>query len=76
MGQGYPPKDASRKIENTLQVKQLNKQSKISMLELLPQIDKDILYPVLNYKPVYDFIILNGQNIPLINLLKELKNEQ
>ena len=75
MGKGYSPQDASRKIKNTLQVKQLNKQSKISMLELLPQIDKNILYPVLDYEPVYNFIISNGKNISLIRLLKELKNE-
>lgn len=76
MGKGYPPKDANRKIRNTLQVKRLNKQSKISILELLPQIDKDILYPVLNYKPVYDYIVSNGQNLPLIEALKELRSSQ
>lgn len=75
MGQGYPPKDAKRKQLNTRQLKQLNKICKIPFEQGMSQISPDILKPVLNYAPVYDFIMRNGKNLSLIQMLKKVKNK-
>lgn len=74
MGQGYSAKDAERKRYNTKQVKRLNEICKVPFKQILTQISPDILYPILNYAPVYEFIMQNGRNFDLINLLQDLKS--
>lgn len=73
-GKGYPTSDANRKIKNTKEVQSINKLAKKSMLALLP-ISLDLLIPVLNYDPVFDFIMKNGEDHELVNALKEIKSE-
>ena len=75
MGQGYPPKDAKRKQLNTKQVKQLNKICKLSFEQVLAQIPSDLLDPILNYAPVYDFLMQNGQNPALNQMLDKAKHK-
>lgn len=73
-GTGYPPSSqASRKIKNTTEVKELNQLNKKSIISILPSVDPDLLIPILKYKPVYDFIIQNGTNHELVDLIQKLK---
>lgn len=44
------------------------------MISILPSVDPDLLIPVLKYEPVYDFIIQNGKDTELVNLIKKLKH--
>lgn len=74
-GKGYPTSDANRKIKNTKEVQSINKLAKKSMLALLPNLSPDLLIPVLNYDPVFDFIIKNGEDHELVNALKKIKFE-
>lgn len=30
------------------------------MIDIIPKIDPDLIFPVLNYEPIYNFIIKNG----------------
>lgn len=75
MGQGYPAQDAKRKLTNTKQVKTLNNICKKSFIHVLSEIPSEILVPVLNYSPVYDYILENGVNQDLITLIKSMKNK-
>ncbi|KAB1921225.1 RpiB/LacA/LacB family sugar-phosphate isomerase [Lactobacillus gasseri] len=72
-GTGYPPSQASRKMKNTTEVKELNQLNKKSIISILPSVDPDLLIPILKYKPVYDFIIQNGTNHELVDLIKKLR---
>lgn len=73
-GTGYPPSQASRKVKNTTEVKEFNQLNKKSMPSILPSVDSDLLVPVLKYEPVYNFIIQNGKDTELVNLIKKLKH--
>lgn len=70
---GYPPSQATRKVKNTKEVKNLNQITKKSMNAILPTIDPDLLIPVLKYELIYDFIIQNIQDYELVDLIKTFK---
>lgn len=72
-GQGYPTKDATRKLYDTSLVKSLNQINKKSFLNLLSKYDHELINPVLNYDPVYNFIVKHGKNAAIINEMKLLK---
>lgn len=44
------------------------------MTSILPSVDPDLLVPVLKYEPVYNFILQNGKDTELVNLIKKLKH--
>ncbi|WP_195589470.1 RpiB/LacA/LacB family sugar-phosphate isomerase [Lactobacillus gasseri] len=73
-GEGYPPSQESRKVKNTTEVKELDQLNKKSMTSILPSVDPDLLVPVLKYEPVYNFILQNGKDTELVNLIKKLKH--
>lgn len=60
-------------MKNTTEVKELNQLNKKSIISILPSVDPDLLIPILKYKPVYDFIIQNGTNHELVDLIKKLR---
>lgn len=74
-GQGYPPSQTKRKRRNTKEVKTLNTINKKSMIEILHQIDPNFVKQVLNYNPVYNFIIKNGTDQKLVSILRRMKND-
>ena len=37
------------------------------MIDIIPKIDPDLIFPVLNYEPIYNFIIKNGTDQKLIS---------
>lgn len=45
------------------------------MIEILHQIDPNFVKQVLNYNPVYDFIIKNGTDQKLVSILRRMKND-
>lgn len=72
-GKGYPASQATRKVKNTREVKELNQLNKKSMISVLHSIDPDLLIPVLKYQSVFDFIMENGKDRELVDLIKKLK---
>src|SRR5699024_12089736 len=74
-GQGYPPSQAKRKIRNAQEVKNLNVISNKSMIDIIPKIDPNLIFLVLNYEPIYNFIIKNGTDQKLISIIKRIKND-
>lgn len=45
------------------------------MLSFLPDLNPKLLIPVLNYDPVFDFIVKNGKDTDLIDTLRKIKVE-
>jgi len=72
-GQGYPKSEASRKLEDTKLLKQIRKDSQVSMLELLNTLEKPLLDKVLAKKDVVEYIIENGKDEGIKSFLKEIR---
>ena len=45
------------------------------MIDIIPKIDPDLIFPVINYEPIYNFIIKNGTDQKLISIIKRIKND-
>ena len=45
------------------------------MISFLPDLNPELLIPVLNYDPVFDFIVKNGTDHELIDTLRKNKSE-
>lgn len=65
-GIGYPLQDSERKKKDTQLLKRINKISKKSMTEILPQLDKEIVQSALSRKNVIDYILEYGSNVELV----------
>lgn len=74
-GQGYPAKDATRKLHDTSLIKSLNYINKKSFLSLLYKYNHELIDPVINYDPVYNFIMEYGKDTAIINEMKSLKSQ-
>lgn len=72
-GIGYPVKDAQRKKADTKLLKDINKITKPSIIEVLPKLDKAFVRSSLTLSSVYNYIQDNSKNIELIKLLDEYK---
>lgn len=70
-GTGFPPKDAERKIKDTKKLKELNHITKRKMLEVLPELDKDLAAKALNRECVFNYIMQHGNNTELLELMKK-----
>lgn len=70
-GSGYPPKDSERKMKDTLMLKKLNSLTKKTMKEIFNQIDLDLMKKSLMRKNVVEYIINNGKNNEIIELIKD-----
>lgn len=68
-GSGYPPKDAERKKKDTLLLKKLNGITKKSMVEILPIVDNNLIQSLKARKNVFEYILSNGTNKELLDLL-------
>lgn len=68
-GSGYPPKDAERKRKDTLLLKKLNGITKKSMVEILPIVDNNLIQSLKARKNVFEYILSNGTNKELLDLL-------
>lgn len=75
-GKRYPTGEAKRKIKNTKEVKTLNHLTKKAMISFLLDLNPELLIPVLNYDPVFDFIVKNRTDHELIDTLRKIKVER
>ena len=71
-GQGYPKSEASRKLEDTKLLKQIRKDSQVSMLQLLNTLEKPLLDKVLLKRNVVEYVIENGKDEGIKSFLKEM----
>ena len=72
-GQGYPKSEASRKLEDTKLLKQIRKDSQVSMLQLLNTLEKPLLDKVLLKRNVVEYVIENGKDEGIKSFLKEIR---
>lgn len=70
-GQGYPKSEASRKLEDTKLLKQIRKDSQVSMLQLLNTLEKPLLDKVLLKRNVVEYVIENGKDEGIKSFLKK-----
>ena len=61
-GQGYPKSEAARKLEDTKLLKQIRRDSQVSIISLLNSLDQVLIDKILSKKDVIDFIIHNGKD--------------
>lgn len=69
-GNGYPKNDADRKKWDTLKLKELNSITKRTLIDILPFIDVELLLKLKTRTNVYSYIMKNGTNKELLNLLR------
>lgn len=74
-GTGYPQAEAVRKQADTAYLKELKRQSQIPLIELLPQLDKSLVLPVLHRKFFYEYVLNEGENSELTKLLERMMKE-
>ena len=72
-GQGYPKSEASRKLEDTKLLKQIRKDSQVSMLQLLNTLEKPLLDKALLKRNVVEYVIENGKDEGIKSFLKEIR---
>ncbi|MBR3341086.1 MAG: RpiB/LacA/LacB family sugar-phosphate isomerase [Clostridiales bacterium] len=76
-GQGYPKSEAERKLKDTQLLKDIRKKSQIGFNELFESLDDDMIRKVLTKKDVIRFVLENGNNVCLSDLLRgRLKNNE
>ena len=61
-GQGYPESEAERKLKDTQILKQIRKDSQITMVDLLKTMDKELIRRIISKKDVIDYILENTGN--------------
>lgn len=69
-GQGYPKSEADRKLKDTRLLKDIRKKSQIGFNELFESLDDDMIRKVLTKKDVIRFVLENGNNVCLSDLLR------
>ena len=69
-GQGYPKSEADRKLKDTRLLKDIRKKSQIGFNELFEPLDDDMIRKVLTKKDVIRFVLENGNNVCLSDLLR------
>ncbi len=70
-GVGYPIEDAERKKQDTILLKQMNGVTKRHMVDIFDQVDEKLLINALKRSNVVDYILKNGDNEELLNLIRK-----
>lgn len=70
-GQGYPKSEAARKLKDTLLLKDIRKNSQISLLRLLGTLDEELIKKVLSRKVIIEEILTNGTNEKLVTWVRQ-----
>lgn len=70
-GVGYPAKDSKRKQEDTKLLKEINSSSKVTMMELLNSLDKNLISKIMKKDNVIDYIIVNGTEKNIVKWMRE-----
>lgn len=74
-GQGYPKREAVRKLKDTALLKEIRKTSQIELIDLLKALDDELIRKVLSKKNVINYIWANGNDVQLSDWLKKSANE-
>lgn len=61
-GQGYPKKDAERKIKDTILLKDIRASSQTDFVSLLDKLDTHLIQKILEKNNVVDYVLKNGEN--------------
>ncbi len=69
-GIGYPIEDAERKMRDTQKLKEIGHLTKRRLIDILPLLDQDLIISLIKRKRVFDYIVDNGTNKQLVNILK------
>lgn len=72
-GIGYPKEEADRKKRDTELLKKINAVTKRSLIEILPELDREFVKTVIQRKCVYDYIMKNSSNWELKELIEEIR---
>lgn len=75
-GIGYPKEDAERKKKDTEILKEFNRLTRKSLAEILPQMEASFLKKVFQKKDVWEYVVKNGKNKELIQVMKSLKERK
>ena len=70
-GQGYPKSEAERKLKDTKLLKDIRKNSQVSLSILLDMLDPDMIGKILKKKDVIDYVLENGKDKVLSARIKE-----
>ena len=71
-GCGYPPEDAQRKRRDTEELRQINRITKRSAIEVFPLLDRSLVKKALQWDAVRQDILQNGQNKEIIAWIQSL----
>ncbi|MDE6313313.1 MAG: RpiB/LacA/LacB family sugar-phosphate isomerase [Lachnospiraceae bacterium] len=72
-GKGYPKEDAERKQRDTKMLKEFNGITKKSLLEILPQVDREFLASVFQKNNVYQYILEHGKDTKVVKEICKYK---
>lgn len=70
-GIGYPKEEAERKKKDTILLKQINRISKKSLIEVLPKLDNEFVKSTLERDCVYNYIMQNSSNEDIKAIIKQ-----
>lgn len=73
-GTGYPPKDAERKMQDTLLLKKINALTKRKAIDVLEQMDGALIQKVLQKRNVVAFIMEYGKDHEILEFIR--KNDE
>ena len=74
-GQGFPKREAARKLKDTALLKEIRKKSQVELIELLEALEDELIRKVLSKKNVIDYILVNGKDVQLSDWLKKSVDE-
>lgn len=66
-GQGYPKKEAKRKIKDTELLKDIREKSQIDFISLLEKLDNDLIEKLLEKNDVIEYVLTYGSNKNIID---------
>ena len=70
-GQGFPKSEADRKLKDTRLLKEIRKKSQTEFTELFESLDDDMIRKVLTKRDVIQYVLENGNNERLSDLIRE-----
>lgn len=73
-GIGYPPEDAERKKQDTLQLKKINALTKRNAIDVFECLDKSLIQKILQKRNVTEYIVKYGQNKEIVEFIKKRSN--
>lgn len=70
-GQGYPKEDATRKLRDTELLKSIRKNSQVSFVSLMEELDEKLIEQVLKRNNVVNYILTNGSNMDIVDWINK-----